>query len=233
LSGQTYRSAAIFSGTKNATDFFGFNIFLMIRKKDQMDDDKQSFWIRLLLYLSRYIDSLVSDCGTHSSQVAQLVETTARKMECKEEEIRSMYWAALLHDIGKIGVPDKVLSKAGPLTDEEWDVMKLHPAVGSNIVQSLKSISHIAPVIYAHQEKYDGSGYPQGLQGEQIPLGARILTVVDAYDAMTSDRHYRKGRSHAEATQELVQQGGKQFDPQVVEAFLDVVPEVTTAASWA
>jgi putative nucleotidyltransferase with HDIG domain len=198
-----------------------------------MDDQKHSFWISLLLYLSRYIDSRVSRCGKHSTQVANLVKTTAQKMDCEEEEVDSMYWAALLHDIGKIGVPDKVLSKAGPLTDEEWDIMKLHPAVGSNIVQSLESISHIAPVIYAHQEKYDGSGYPEGLHGEQIPLGARILTVVDAYDAMTSDRHYRKARSHNEATKELIQLGGKQFDPQVVEAFLEVVPVQATAAAWA
>jgi putative nucleotidyltransferase with HDIG domain len=198
-----------------------------------MDDDKQSFWIKLLLYLSRYIDSRVSGCGKHSTQVAQLVKTTARKMDCEEEEVRSVYWAALLHDIGKIGVPDKVLSKAGPLTEDEWDVMKLHPAVGSNIVQSLKSISHIAPVIYAHQEKYDGSGYPEGLQGEQIPLAARILTVVDAYDAMTTDRHYRKARTHEEAAKELLQLGGKQFDPQVVEAFLEVVPPLTQAGAWA
>jgi putative nucleotidyltransferase with HDIG domain len=210
----------------------GFNIIIKTRKKDQMDDDKQSFWIRLLLYLSRYIDSLISDCGRHSTQVAQMVETTARKMDCTEDEIQSMYWAALLHDIGKIGVPDKVLSKAGPLSDEEWNVMKMHPAIGSNIVKSLKSLSHIAPVIYAHQEKYDGTGYPQGLQGEQIPLGARILTVVDAYDAMTSDRRYRKGCSPAEATEELLHQGGRQFDPQVVEVFLEVVPELSPASAW-
>lgn len=198
-----------------------------------MDDEKQSFWIKLLLYLSRYIDSRVSGCGKHSTQVAELVKTTARKMDCDEEEVQSIYWAALLHDIGKIGVPDKVLSKAGPLTEDEWDVMKLHPAVGSNIVQSLKSISHIAPVIYAHQEKYDGSGYPEGLRGEQIPLGARILTVVDAFDAMTSDRYYRKARSHAEAAQELLKLGGQQFDPQVVEAFLDVAPAYAPSSAWA
>jgi putative nucleotidyltransferase with HDIG domain len=204
----------------------------MQQKIPGMDKNLQSFWIKLLLYLSRYIDSRVSTSGQHSTQVAQWVKSTARKMECDEEEIRSIYWAALLHDIGKIGVPEKVLSKAGPLTDEEWEVMKLHPTVGSNIVQSLKAISHIAPVIYAHQEKFDGSGYPEGLQGEQIPLGARILTVVDAYDAMTSDRRYRKGRSHQEAAEELRQLGGKQFDPQVVDAFLEIIPASQNATVW-
>jgi HD-GYP domain-containing protein (c-di-GMP phosphodiesterase class II) len=109
---------------------------------------------------------------------------------------------------------------------------ELHPTVGSNLVQSLKAISHIAQVIYAHQEKYDGSGYPEGLQVDDNPLGARILTVVDAYDAMTSDRRYRKSRSHQEAAEEVRQLGGKQFDPQVVEAFLEVIPASTNATAW-
>jgi putative nucleotidyltransferase with HDIG domain len=197
-----------------------------------MDKTLQSFLIKILLYLSRYVDSKVSATGKHSTRVAKWVKSTARKLDCNEEQTRAIYWAALLHDIGKIGVPEKVLSKAGPLTDEEWEVMKLHPTVGSNIVKSFKPISHIAPVIHAHQEKYDGSGYPKGLQGNEIPLGARILTVVDAYDAMTSDRCYRKGRSHQEAAEELRQLGGKQFDPQVVEAFLDIVPVPANMQAW-
>ena len=101
--------------------------------------------------------------------------------------------------------------------------MKLHPTVGSNIVQSLNSLQQIAPIIFSHQEKYDGTGYPQGLKGEQIPLGSRILAVVDAYEAMTNERFYSKARTSKEATNELIALSGKQFDPQIVNAFLKVV----------
>ena len=218
---------------KNAPYALTVHTFTQNKDNDYaMDHYLQSFWIKLLLYLAHYIDSRISINGQHSSQVAEWVKNTALKMNCDEDETRQIYWAALLHDIGKIGVPDTVLSKPGPLTEEEWDVMKLHPTVGSNIVQSLKPISHIAPVIYSHQEKYDGTGYPEGLRGEQIPLGARILTVVDAYDAMTSNRRYRRSRSHQEAVNELRQQRGKHFDPKVVEAFLEVIPASANTAIW-
>ena len=168
-----------------------------------MDENPDVVWIQLLINLSRYIDSQVSFTGRHSAQVADWVRFTARKLDFSEFEVHSVYWAALLHDIGKIGVPRAVLRKDGPLTETEWTVMRLHPTVGANIVRSLKAIAHTAPMIYYHQEKFDGSGYPEGLQGEDIPIGARILAVVDAYEAMTHDRVYRKARSHGEAISEL------------------------------
>ena len=159
----------------------------------------------------------------HSERVAYWVKATARILGVSEPDVRTMYWAAMFHDIGKIGVPMHVLSKAGPLNEREWVMMKLHPTVGTNMVKSLNVISRIAPIIYSHQEKYDGTGYPEGLRGENIPFGARILSVIDAYDAMTSNRVYRKARSHQEATQELLQLGYKHFDPRVVKAFLRVL----------
>lgn len=159
----------------------------------------------------------------HSERVAYWVKATARLLGVSEPDVRMMYWAAMFHDIGKIGVPMNVLSKAGPLNDSEWVMMKLHPIVGTNMVKSLNMISRIAPIIYSHQEKYDGTGYPEGLSGDNIPFGARILSVIDAYDAMTSNRVYRMARSHEEAALELVQMIGKHFDPQVVKAFLRVL----------
>lgn len=180
-------------------------------------------WIKLLLRLSRRIDARVSYTGYHSVQVAHWVKSTAIKMDFDEADVRINYWAALLHDIGKIGVPYNVLSKAGPLTNKEWAVMKLHPTVGSNIVDCLETLKHLAPIIYSHQEKYDGTGYPEGLAGEQIPVGARILGVVDAYEAMTNERAYCKARSHEEAAHELVSLSGKQFDPVIVNVFLNVL----------
>lgn len=185
-----------------------------------MKEHPDEVWIQLYINLSRYIDSRVCTQGGHSALVAQWVRSTARALDVKEEEIFSVYWAALLHDIGKIGVPDNVLMKNGPLSEEEWVVMKMHPTIGANMVKSLKRIEHIAPYIYSHQEKYDGSGYPQGLHGEEIPIGARILAVVDAYEAMTHERVYRKARTHEEAVAELRRTEGKHFDPVVVEGFL-------------
>jgi len=188
-----------------------------------MDENPDEVWMQLLINLSRYIDSQVSFTGRHSAQVAHWVRSTARQLDFSEYDIRAIYWAALLHDIGKIGVPGAVLSKDGPLTEAEWIVMRLHPTVGANIVRSLKALSHIAPMIYYHQEKYDGSGYPEGLRGKDIPIGARILAVVDAYEAMTHDRVYRKARSHGEAVSELRNMGGQHFDPDVVETFLEAM----------
>ena len=188
-----------------------------------MDENLPEVWMQFLINLSRYIDSRVSFNGRHSAQVAYWGKATARKLAYAETDERSIFFAALLHDVGKIGVPDEILIKAGPLSAEEWTMMRLHPIVGANIVRSLKPIAHIAPLINAHQERYDGSGYPCGLKGDEIPLGARILAVVDAYEAMTNDRVYRKARSSEEATQELKHNGGTPFDPNVVDAFLQVV----------
>ncbi len=185
-----------------------------------MKEHPDEIWIQLYINLSRYIDSRVCAEAGHSELVADWVRRTARTLEMEEQEVQRVFWAALLHDIGKIGVPDNVLVKNGPLTEEEWQVMKLHPTIGANMVKSLKKIQHIAPDIYAHQEKFDGSGYPQGLRGEEIPLGARILAVVNAYEAMTHHRVYRQARSHLEAVTELRLLEGKHFDPAVVEGFL-------------
>jgi putative nucleotidyltransferase with HDIG domain len=187
-----------------------------------MDMYPTDVWFQFFIHLAHRIDKLVSRSCYHSTQVAHWVKSTAIRLDVDEDEAQTMFWAALLHDIGKIGVPDNVLQKPGPLNEYEWEMMKLHPTIGANIVRSLSHIAHIAPAIHHHQEKYDGSGYPHGLFGDQIPLGARILAVADAYQAMTEDRAYRCARSHEEASQELTRFKGKQFDPKVVHAFLEV-----------
>jgi putative nucleotidyltransferase with HDIG domain len=193
-----------------------------------MDTYHQDVWFQFFIYLSRHIDKQISDTGRHSAQVAQWVKETARSLDFAENKIQALFWAALLHDIGKIGIPEEILQKPGPLSEEEWDMIRLHPTIGANIVRSLKQIAHIAPEIHAHQEKYDGSGYPNGLQGEDIPLGARVLAVADAYTAMTEERVYSSARSHTEAEVELKSLKGKQFDPVVVDVFLDIVNESLT-----
>ena len=134
----------------------------------------------------------------------------------------------LLHDIGKIGIPERLLLKTGPLNPSEWTVMRTHPVVGAHIVTPIRVLGDAVDVVRFHHERFDGDGYPHGLRGEEIPLAARIFSVVDAFDAMTSDRPYRKARDVAQALEELRRCAGSQFDPDVVEAFVRLSEEDQT-----
>jgi putative two-component system response regulator len=180
-------------------------------------------WLRVLMGISRRIDQQIDESGSHSAQVARLARATATALGYSSAEAQSIYWAARLHDIGKVAVPPGLLAKCGPLNEREWQIMRLHPTVGANIVEGFRPVAHLAPWIYYHQEKYDGSGYPDGLHGEQIPPPARLLTVADAFDAMTSERCYRPAVSRAFAIRELNAQRGRHFDPQMVTAFIEVL----------
>jgi HD-GYP domain-containing protein (c-di-GMP phosphodiesterase class II) len=126
----------------------------------------------------------------------------------------------LLHDIGKIGISERILNKQGPLTPSEWSVMKTHPLIGAQIVSQIRFLGDAVDVIRCHHERYDGSGYPRGLHGEEIPLSARIFAAVDAFDAMTSDRPYRQAMPVDQAVEQIMLGSGSHFDPEVVEAFL-------------
>ncbi len=127
--------------------------------------------------------------------------------------------ASLLHDIGKIGIPDSILIKEGKLTPEEWDKIKTHSLIGENIVKPLAFLSQEGKIIRSHHECYDGSGYPDGLKGEEIPLSARIISVADSYDAMTSHRPYRKAKSPRKSLDEIVRLKGIKYDPRIVQSF--------------
>ncbi|HEV3496695.1 MAG TPA: HD domain-containing phosphohydrolase, partial [Actinomycetes bacterium] len=127
-------------------------------------------------------------------------------------------YAFLLHDLGKIGVPDAVLNKAGPLTDEEWALMREHPAIGLRILEGVPHMDVVRAVVYSHHERWDGAGYPEGLKGEQIPLAARVFAAVDAFDAITTDRPYRVAATLEEALHRLREASGTQFAPDAVEA---------------
>jgi HD-GYP domain-containing protein (c-di-GMP phosphodiesterase class II) len=177
----------------------------------------------LLINLSNYIDSRIAYNNSHSFHVAHLGYAVARKMNISQEQIHSFYWASLLHDVGKISIPEEILVKNGPLSKNEWLIMKLHPIVSANLVNSDKSLINTIPLIIAHQEKYDGSGYPEGLKGESIPLCARILTVVDAFDSMINDRVYRPACSQKDALFELQDMKGKHFDPHIVDIFIELI----------
>ena len=163
--------------------------------------------------------------GNHSRAVVGHSVAVARRMGLSEEEVGEVEQAALLHDIGKIGVGDAILNKPGPLTDAEWEVMRTHPVIGEEIVASTEGLSHLAPSIRAEHERWDGQGYPDGLQGEQIPLASRIILVCDAFHAITSDRPYRKALSVEEALGELEKNAGTQFCLRTVEAFVGMVKQ--------
>jgi HD-GYP domain-containing protein (c-di-GMP phosphodiesterase class II) len=143
-------------------------------------------------------------------------------MGIPEDQIEHIGRGALLHDIGKIGVPDSILLKPGPLTQAEWAEMRRHPEVGYRILQAIDFLRPAAEIVLAHQERWDGGGYPHKLRGEAIPLGARIFAIADTLDAMTSDRPYRKAATFVEARMEISRCGGTQFDPRCVQAFADI-----------
>ena len=159
------------------------------------------------------------DLGVHVHDVRDLCEAVARELELWPEEIAPLLQAASLHDVGKVAIPDAILEKPGPLTDEEWDFMRRHTIVGERILSAAPALNEAAKIVRSSHERWDGWGYPDGLAGEDIPLGARVIAVCDAYDAMVSPRPYRSVVSPEQAVAELDQCAGSQFDPRVVEAF--------------
>jgi HD-GYP domain-containing protein (c-di-GMP phosphodiesterase class II) len=146
----------------------------------------------------------------------------AERMGIAEPELTWIRRGAILHDVGKIGVSDAVLRKPGKLDPREWEEMRRHPEMGHRMLQHIPFLQPALAIVFCHQERYDGKGYPRGLRGEAIPLGARIFAVVDTFDAMTSDRPYRAALSITAAREEIRRCGGTQFDPQVAEAFLSI-----------
>jgi response regulator RpfG family c-di-GMP phosphodiesterase len=154
------------------------------------------------------------------SGVGALAQRVARRLGMSGEQLDELARAAALHDVGKVGVPDAILSKPGPLDPQEWSFMRQHTVLGERILSAAPALRPVATIVRATHERWDGSGYPDGLRGEAIPLAARIVAVCDAFDAMTTDRCYRPAHSLEVAREELRRAAGAQFDPQVVEAFL-------------
>lgn len=179
-------------------------------------------YTRTLEALVTALDARECETGNHSQRVVRTTLAIADRMGIEDRDREHIARGALLHDIGKIGVPDHVLLKPGRLTEEEWVEMKKHPEIGARILSGIGFLERAAEIVLAHQERWDGGGYPRGLKGEEIPIGARIFAVADALDAITSDRPYRRGRDLAHARDEIAKHSGTQFDPRVVEHFLAI-----------
>ncbi len=187
--------------------------------------------------LNQLLDLKDLNTGVHSTRLAEWALHVAGEIGLDEASFPDIEVAALLHDIGKIGIPDAILNKPSRLTDEEYELMKKHPEYGWIVLRGLPGFERVSLLILHHHESFDGKGYPGGLAGEEIPMGSRIVSVIDAFDAMVSSRPYRQGLPLEEAARRLVQASGTQFDPRVVERFLPLaqaeMPSVLAAVGTA
>lgn len=171
------------------------------------------------------LDMRDNEIEGHTLRVTEITIELASRMGIRGEELNAVRRGALLHDIGKIGVPDEILHKPGPLTDEEWKVMRQHPVDAYKFIAPAEHLRPAIDIPYCHHEKWDGTGYPRRLQGEKIPLPARIFAVVDVWDALTSDRPYRSAWSEEKALDHIRSLSGSHFDPEVVSEFLKMMAE--------
>ena len=178
-----------------------------------------------LLGLANALEAKDEYTRGHSERVAALARRLALEAGLTMRQADVIAQSGLLHDLGKIGVPEHILRKSGPLTREEWAVMRRHPVTGSQIVAPLESFAEGALIVRHHHEREDGSGYPDGLSGETIPLGARVVAVADVYDALTSERPYRRALTHAEALERLATEAGRTLDARLTRLFTDMVAD--------
>jgi HD-GYP domain-containing protein (c-di-GMP phosphodiesterase class II) len=201
---------------------------LTSERETSLDNAKKEFETSYQLTLKALVQALETrDYETvgHSERVVTFSLRLGHEIGLSEKELNHLELGAVLHDIGKIGVPDSILRKPAKLTDEEWLKMKLHPTHGQKILRNVPFLEEAAEVVMQHHECWDGTGYPHGLRGENISLGARVFAVVDAFDSIVSDKIYRKGRTYQEAINELDRCSGTQFDPVIVEAFKKIPQE--------
>lgn len=193
-------------------------------------EDLRNTYMRTIKVLAQTIDARDHYTHSHSQSVARFAVIIAEEMGLAAKDIETVREACELHDLGKIGIEDGILLKPSSLTDQEWQQIKRHPLIGAQILEPLTFLGNVTELVKQHHEHYDGSGYTQGLRGEDILLGARIIHLADAYESMTSERSYRRVPfSREEAITEIKKNSGTQFDPKVVDAFLRVVDKLTTA----
>lgn len=198
---------------------------LLARQSFELYTRMRKIYLDTIRTLAATIDAKDPYTHGHSERVSQLAVQLAKKLDFAETEIEYLEYAAILHDIGKIGIEDRILGKKNKLTDQEYDKIKEHPVIGAGIIGSIEFLQKCSKTVLHHHERYDGGGYPHGLKGEEIPRTSRLLAVVDAYDAMNSDRPYRKKLAENDILEEIEKESGKQFDPDIARAFISLIKE--------
>ncbi len=189
-------------------------------------ENLETAYLEFVGSLANALDARDRYTAGHSTRVSQLSCATASAMGLGLEDVERIRIGALLHDIGKIGIADNVLQKSGRLTDKEFAIVKQHPVIGRRILEGVQGFAPFLPAVELHHENWDGTGYPRGQVGEETPIDARIIHVADAYDAMTTDRSYRRGMTHEKATSILIEYASIQFDPQIVDVFVTLPIEI-------
>jgi HD-GYP domain-containing protein (c-di-GMP phosphodiesterase class II) len=210
------------SSSEFSVDLSSSNTWLRVK---ELEEQQHSLLKSVICGFNQLLDLRDLNTGIHSTRLAEWAIRVARRLGIPESDLYQIEVAALLHDIGKIGIPDAILKKEGKLTDEERALMNKHPEYSWSILRMFSGLEKASLYALHHHESYNGAGYPGGLKEEEIPIGSRIVSVIDAYDAMISNRCYRKGLSHEEAVKRLRDGGGTQFDPNVVQTFIEIAKQ--------
>ncbi|MDI6617396.1 MAG: HD-GYP domain-containing protein [Clostridiales bacterium] len=200
-----------------------FGPIMLARYSFVMYSNMKKAYVDTVKALSLAIEAKDKYTEGHSMRVFEYAEKIARNMKYSEEHIENLRIASLLHDIGKIGIPEAILNKPGRLSEDEYAVIKQHPVIGANIIKDVDALKKSPKIVRWHHERYDGKGYPDGIGGDDIPLDAYIISIADAFDAMRSDRPYRRAMTKSQAVNIIKDERGKQFHPKVADVFLDIL----------
>lgn len=186
----------------------------------RLSNERENMLLSVIESLINALEAKDTYTYSHSSEVSDIALHIGQALHLPDDQLFQINFAAILHDIGKIGIPTPILNKTGPLSNEEWDMIKQHSVIGARIIAGIPFLSHVSDIILHHHARWDGTGYPSDLAGTDIPLGSRIIAVADSYQAMTSTRPYRESISHQEAIRQLTLNAATQFDPDIVAIFV-------------
>jgi len=201
------------------------NIENLKQKLSKIEKRMHQTFLESIYAFAKTIEAKDYYTGEHCEHMVSLAVSIGKKLNLSEKEMEDLKHAAMLHDLGKIGIPDEILLKKGKLTDAEYEIIRKHPQIGAEIIRHIHFLKDVAPIVLYHHERFDGFGYCAGLKGKEIPLGARIIAIADVYQALTSDRPYRKAYSIPEAIKIIKEGSGTQFDPEIVKVFFEIIEE--------